>query len=293
MRVHESRAAAVIGRHFELDLLEQVAEVEGDALISALDEAEQARLLKGPSGRQEMTWRFPHQLICQALEAGIPQLRRQRLHLRIAEAMERLDSVSHPYSSDVAHHLYSAGQLADPARTARALTTAGDAAHAMYATEEAVQHYRRALDVLPPAGENEATRLHIEERLADLLALLGDRAAAMGHYQRLVGVHEAAGARADEARLARKIGTLHWHGGDRDRALACYRRDGFQRTATDQREAESTFTQLKGQFLIDRDGIVRWANIECGRDGLSGLGKFPTHDVLVAAARLVTEAIGA
>ena len=22
--------------------------------------------------------------------------------------------------------------------------------------------------------------------------------------------------------------------------------------------------QLKGQFLIDRDGIVRWANIECG-----------------------------
>jgi len=65
--------------------------------------------------------------------------------------------------------------------------------------------------------------------------------------------------------------------------------DGFQPTATDQREAESTFTQMKGQFLIDRKGVVRWANLECGKEGLSGLGKFPTHDELLAAARFVTD----
>lgn len=70
------------------------------------------------------------------------------------------------------------------------------------------------------------------------------------------------------------------------------RRDGFQPTATDQREAQSSFTQMKGQFLIDRDGVVRWANIEC-KEGLSGLGKFPTHDELVAAARTVTETLSA
>jgi hypothetical protein len=65
--------------------------------------------------------------------------------------------------------------------------------------------------------------------------------------------------------------------------------DGFQRTATDQREAESTFTQMKGQFLIDGRGVVRWVNIECGKEGLSGLGKFPTHDELMAAARVVVD----
>jgi peroxiredoxin len=64
--------------------------------------------------------------------------------------------------------------------------------------------------------------------------------------------------------------------------------DGFRPTPTDQREAESTFTQLKGQFLIDRDGVVKWANLECGKEGLAGLGKFPTHDELMAASRLVT-----
>jgi peroxiredoxin len=64
--------------------------------------------------------------------------------------------------------------------------------------------------------------------------------------------------------------------------------DRFQPTPTDQHDAETMFTQLKGQFLIDRDGIIRWANIECGKEGLSGLGKFPTHEELIAAAHSIT-----
>jgi peroxiredoxin len=72
-------------------------------------------------------------------------------------------------------------------------------------------------------------------------------------------------------------------------AAALDQRDGFRRTETDEREMQTTFTQMKGQFLIDRDGIVRWANIECGKEGLSGLGKFPTHEELVTAARIVVE----
>ena len=70
-------------------------------------------------------------------------------------------------------------------------------------------------------------------------------------------------------------------------AAALQKIDGYSPTQTDMREAESTFTQLKGQFLIDRGGVVRWSNIECGREGLSGLGKFPTHDELMTAARIV------
>jgi peroxiredoxin len=43
--------------------------------------------------------------------------------------------------------------------------------------------------------------------------------------------------------------------------------------------------QMIGQFLVDRDGIVRWANIEGAKDGLAGLEKFPTDDEFIAAAR--------
>lgn len=37
--------------------------------------------------------------------------------------------------------------------------------------------------------------------------------------------------------------------------------------------------------MIDRAGIVRWAYIECGDEGLAGLGKLPTEDVIIDAAR--------
>lgn len=65
------------------------------------------------------------------------------------------------------------------------------------------------------------------------------------------------------------------------------RADGFERSAADLRDIERQWPQLKGQFLIDRDGIVRWANVESPTDGIAQIGKFPTDDeFLAAAARL-------
>jgi peroxiredoxin len=63
--------------------------------------------------------------------------------------------------------------------------------------------------------------------------------------------------------------------------------DGYQTTPTDERDFARVFPQLKGQFLIVRDGIVRWAHIECEKEGLAGLGKFPSHDELLGAATSV------
>jgi hypothetical protein len=61
--------------------------------------------------------------------------------------------------------------------------------------------------------------------------------------------------------------------------------DGFQLTAEDQAQMVRNQAQLTGQFLIDREGIVRWTNIECARDGLAGLDRMPSEEELLAAAR--------
>jgi len=63
--------------------------------------------------------------------------------------------------------------------------------------------------------------------------------------------------------------------------------DGYQVTPTDRRDQELTSNQLKGQFLIDRDGFVRWSHIECGSEGLSGMGKSASHEELLGAASFV------
>jgi peroxiredoxin len=61
--------------------------------------------------------------------------------------------------------------------------------------------------------------------------------------------------------------------------------DGYPRNEIDSADMQRQWPQLKGQFLIDRDGIVRWANIECATEGLAGIGKFPSVDEIVSAAR--------
>ena len=68
-------------------------------------------------------------------------------------------------------------------------------------------------------------------------------------------------------------------------AAAVGKLDGYAGTEADQADMQRQWPQLKGQFLIDRDGIVRWANIECGNEGLAGLGKFPSRDEILTAAR--------
>lgn len=71
----------------------------------------------------------------------------------------------------------------------------------------------------------------------------------------------------------------------REAGDAIARIDGYTMNETDGQDLERQWPQLKGQFLIDREGMVRWANIECGREGLSGIGGFPTADEFVAAAQ--------
>jgi hypothetical protein len=38
---------------------------------------------------------------------------------------------------------------------------------------------------------------------------------------------------------------------------------------------------------VDREGIIRWLNIECAKEGLAGIGKFPTDEEILAAVRAV------
>jgi peroxiredoxin len=68
-------------------------------------------------------------------------------------------------------------------------------------------------------------------------------------------------------------------------AMTLTKADGYVENQTDKAEMERQWPQLKGQFLIDRNGIVRWANVECATEGPAGLGKFPSVEEILAAVR--------
>jgi hypothetical protein len=84
--------------------------------------------------------------------------------------------------------------------------------------------------------------------------------------------------------LARALGVEVSNSSARD---VINRLDGFETSDSERREVERHQTQFTGQFLLDRDGIVRWSNIECAREGLAGIDKFPSDEEVLAAARML------
>jgi len=68
-------------------------------------------------------------------------------------------------------------------------------------------------------------------------------------------------------------------------AMAIAQKDGYPATAADEADMNRQWPQLKGVFLIDRAGIVRWTYIECATEGVAGIGKFPSEQEILSAAR--------
>ena len=62
------------------------------------------------------------------------------------------------------------------------------------------------------------------------------------------------------------------------------KKDGFEVSEVDQQIAASHGMQLGGHFLIDREGIIRWGQIEAG-ERMGDLGKFPSDEEILRAAR--------
>ena len=170
--------AAIVGRSFPFALLEATSGAEADGLLDRVDEAEETGLLTSTLQYPEARFHFAHELIRQAILADLSALRQQRLHLQIADAIERLYSNTlEDWTDDLVHHLWEAGLIAEAERTLRWLKTAARRATEQGAHEAAVKYLRRGLQVLariPQGSERTRQELRLNVRLiAPLTAAKG------------------------------------------------------------------------------------------------------------------------
>ncbi len=181
---------AIVGRSFSLNLLEAIGDVTGEALLTALEEAEGSFLIV-PISEREPRWEFSHALIRQTLESlSLP--RRQRLHLQVAEAIEReVGDASDKQASDLAHHLYQAGVAADHKKTIHFMTVAGERRLEAGAFEESLKHFDNALSLLE---EDDATaRAALLVSRGKALLILGRTEHAFAAWQDATSQYESLG----------------------------------------------------------------------------------------------------
>ena len=181
--------AAVLGRTLDYQLLQAVSDMGDEALLVALEEAEGAGLLVS-NGRGTLA--FSHELIRQALLALLTALRRQRLHLLAAQAIETIHGdLLQSHAGEIASHYRLAGVIADPEKAVFYAEKAAEASRTVYAWEEASSHYQWALQSFELAGFVD------NHRRCDLLLALGEVLVAGGDRSRAREVAPQALAVAD------------------------------------------------------------------------------------------------
>ncbi len=166
------RLAAVAGQRFDVPLLQRAgAGPDDDALADALEAAEAAHLVRaeGP-GRMA----FAHALVRESLLADLPELRRSRLHARLAAALTTGD----PFER--AHHLVAGLPFTDTATTVAACAEAAEQAAREHAHENAARWWERALTALDtdPGGGGSTMRQGLLLRAGTSLARAGSWEAA-------------------------------------------------------------------------------------------------------------------
>ena len=178
-------AASIIGREFNVGLLEQIFQQSQQRLLEVLEEALAAKIIDElPFSMGH--YQFSHGLTQQTLAAEISTTRKARLHARIAQALEELYGADAPaHAAELAYHLAEAEAVAGAEKLVRYSHLAGESALAAYAYEEALSHFQQAFAAkeghLTGKGvlQDAATEGGSDAETADLLFGLGRAQAAI------------------------------------------------------------------------------------------------------------------
>lgn len=161
--------AAVIGRHFEVSLLQKVSGLDMDALMDLLDQAVHAQVIVESSALGRYS--FAHILIREALYEELTAGKRMRLHRRVGEVLEEAyEKDGHIALPELAHHWFKAAQAGDARKTMQYSAMAAKQAASEQAYEEAARLYQRALQVAAAAAASKDETNELKRALHDVQA---------------------------------------------------------------------------------------------------------------------------
>ena len=171
--------AAVIGRTFDVELLDLLVEGDEDDLLLALEGALQASVLV-ESPQRAGRFKFAHALTNHALYDAIGATRRARLHCRVAEALEHMcsdEAGDRLVTEALAETAGSAGgsaailayhwrEAGDSGRAVDYLVKAAERAEAAGAQTETVALFNQAVALIPEGDTERRRELNLKRAVA-------------------------------------------------------------------------------------------------------------------------------
>ncbi|MGF1473090.1 MAG: AAA family ATPase [Rubrobacteraceae bacterium] len=209
-------AAAVIGRSFDFDAVQQASGRSEEEAITALEELVSQGLIRelaNDAGGGPPVYDFSHDKFRALVYDETSLARKRLLHRRTAGALAgRFRSQRRetgPLAARIAYHYRQAGE---DVRAANYYKLAGEHARSLYANAEALSHFHAALAL----GHPDTAALH--ESIGDLHTLGGDYGAAAASYETAAALCEGPAL----AGIERKLGNVHQRRGAWDLAETHY-----------------------------------------------------------------------
>jgi DNA-binding CsgD family transcriptional regulator len=195
------RTAAAIGRRFTPELL---ATIEGGDHARVLPVMKRA-LASGLVVESEKAgaFEFRHALMADAVYSDLMAAEARTLHAKIATAIEALPDYPERVS-ELAHQWWAAG---DREKTAIYCEKAGDAAEAVFASQDAALYFQRALD---STAESDERRAYLWRKLAWSLYRSGMAAKARSAFESAVEQFIENGNRREAASTLINLAHLQW-----------------------------------------------------------------------------------
>jgi len=196
-------AAAVIGRSFDLRLVQGASGRSEDETLAAVEELVRRGLVRELEAGRGAALDFAHAKLREAAYEATSLARRRLLHRRTADLLRAEGSSRDDLGRlvQIATHERAAGREGE---AATAFAEAASRARAVYANREAATHLETALAL----GHPDVAELHLA---------LGEARTALGDYDGAVAALETAAALATDARLAAielRLARVHTRRGD-------------------------------------------------------------------------------
>jgi tetratricopeptide (TPR) repeat protein len=220
--IEQLRLASVIGYDFDFDLLLAISGEQEDRLLDSIEALLRGRLIQEvPASHGRSIYLFADHPTRDVLYEQVSLVRRRRLHLKIAQAIEGLgDKVARARAPELAHHFLQGN---DVAKAREFSVLAGEQAAQVFAHEESCRHFQTALELAEEEGDL-PTQAHLLHRMGlevislgrgkDALKLLTEAATL---YGRISSPQKQAEALSTAATVCREAT------GDVNRALALAR----------------------------------------------------------------------
>ncbi|MDA1349905.1 MAG: AAA family ATPase, partial [Chloroflexi bacterium] len=193
-----AQTAAVVGREFRFATLAAVSERPG-GLDDALSELERRDLVREMSRVPDRVYRFKHALTRDAAYGSLLLKSRRDLHRRTAECLE---SQVDERVQEIGRHFLEAREHS---RALPYLVEGADRAARAYSTQDAIDLYSRALEILE-AAPNVALTRRAREGLGAALTFAGQAQQAVDNYHSMFHAAQEFGDQPMQVSALNKLG---------------------------------------------------------------------------------------